>query len=825
MPRKRELRSIDLKQGVSRIKGAPITSLYDATNARIRKDLRLSKLGAPSVATPDITEANKPYYEWNDYVLDNNNRGNSFTDEDGNTFQEFLSMDAFDSKLFASTRFRNVSLVDFYKIVSMDRNYDSDTDATVNISTDMPCIIDDPVATALSLDVYDGIDPGDLTIITGSKPHSVIYRSFIAVPYNAKGEAGPWRYFGGRTDMYTVQDKLTMPQHLEIVFPVNEATVRVELYSSTNQDKYGYTHAEGFSFYSMTYYDLKEANTQKDDQFYFVANIEADHDSSGNKEIRYVHATSIITDVQWAFYKSQAGIGEVDVLEYGLPPGSWTPPDAPAFKELDLIAPSYIGGVSSFPLLDLRRIYGSYKDYSPPHGYFGIGAKTMLNDGGTMLYGNVTVPTREPKENVGNWRTSTVPGFFAHVYLQFEYEDENGDPYYSNVSQLANTEILKVFWNGEKALLVFADFGGGTVLWERIEPNAEGLYQTKYKDSQGKTINDTFYYDAVQDKVLEATAFYTATLYKNFPNGVLLATAGKPREITFDTFSTPDDTEIIGIYPTRLAEQEALKSYSFFVFTDKNILIYDREGRDVVLVENMTRDLECKQNGTLPIVTNVKEGLVFVDVNNHVYFSSGRQYTRLDLELPSYFKDIKDLSYDPLENILYVLEGTHRIWMYDFDFGKWVGSYKTDNENILHTIFYSHKEQDVISLVESNESGNLFNYIYDEKGTDYTARPKTKITTQPFDATGKELYIKELQISYDKDGYHNYDKDSWATLRHSVRGDKILDPEETNGGIDLKYAISRNNSVNPTLVGRGHQFTLADFDELIDFEIIVELMD
>ena len=802
MARKKELRSIKFNGGISRVDNSPVTRPYDLRNAVFARNGRIRKLGSPSTSETALTVSGKPYHEWNGFVVDRTNRDNDPA-VSGATFEGIMSMDSAFNGLYASAKYSHTD-GDFYRILRMYRDYDSDTDPDVNIFNDVSAI------TNVSYSLVD-MD-ATYTNLASDTPvsNSDIYIHYLLIPYNDKGEAGKWRYFGVKSNLVEVGGApadVFLPNFVELDLNTNDATKRVDIYRSTNQDQYGYTHLDGTSN------ELDEGlEKDVDHGMYMVASLSTVSKGSDpyNTGVVYLDNNVLLSTPQWTNFKSNNslsdGLGRYE-LDY----------DGDAF--------TYISDGSYYPALIETRNYaaeGILPGGSGPEEFpRTIGAEVMYNDGGTMLYGNVYVPTT--RINSSSYST----GSEDTVIMQYEYEDDNGDKYYGPTLTFLNLVTAKVAWHGESALLIFRDGD----LWERIEPNASGWYISEYLIDDSRELQVTYHADSVQHVELESVSPYSITNYKQFPSSVLMSPAGRPGEISFNSFSTPDETEIRAIAPARQSEEEGLKSYSFYVFTDRTIQVYNRDDRDVRLVENLTTNLGIKvkevtefgDTYSYPLYISVKHGIVFVGSDNRLYLVSGRRYEEFDNEIPDAMTDIVDMAYNPQEERLYVLDGERSVWLFDFDRGGWMGRYEFEDDKRLIHLFYSDELTEVFAVVDFDE--DTITVEFDEDGTDSEDRPDSRLVTQEFSSAGVETRMQQLEIDYDIASYDNTDSTTWVTVRHSIRNSDVMDWEEANGGVDISYKVGRSRLAYPTLLGRGHQLSVIGFDELRDLELILDKED
>lgn len=334
------------------------------------------------------------------------------------------------------------------------------------------------------------------------------------------------------------------------------------------------------------------------------------------------------------------------------------------------------------PVLQRGRNLWSTRGQSGTFTYLAPVAKTMFNHAGRMLYGNIKAPTKEPYG-----LSFDFAGGSPKIAAQLEYETPLG-PVYGPFKEFGQPTRAMFYWQGEDAINIFFDDGGTWVLLERIEPNHDGRYVSGFQDegsTNGVGTHAVTYIDEAPGNFSSSEAPtvgpFTDSDFVELPNLVLMSAQNRPYEVTYAGFVVPNstndgDSEVVAISAARLDEEESLSAYQFYVLTNRDVYVVNRDDT-LATLDLVIKGVGCKRgNDDWPLAIPVTDGICFAGTNDHVYFLSGRQFRKLDFvinDVPSHrklFTNVRDITYNVDENELQVATETG-IWCYDFDQEGW----------------------------------------------------------------------------------------------------------------------------------------------------------
>lgn len=456
--------------------------------------------------------------------------------------------------------------------------------------------------------------------------------------------------------------------------------------------------------------------------------------------------------------------------------------------------------------------------------YKGFCAKAMLNDAGTMMYGNVTWPTKEVI--VGYINQGNTTG--RDIRVQYEYEVE-GAKLYGPVTEYTDVDHLIVEIGGaETAVLIYAEDGGSVFrLVERVVTNEVGRYISSCDTCF------TFDHDESPIPTAEAVTQYAPTDCINEKSVVFFAESQRPLEVTYQQFSLPKDEEVRVLSPARLAEEEDIRSYNFYIATDKNIYVASRSG-DAATYEQIGSGFGVNTGfDQQPLWTPVRYGVVFYGTDDHLYYLTGRQVTPLDLEvnensdreaLLDLWNFVYDIAYHVRFGEVWVSTDTG-IWVTGLDRRDgWIAQYNLqDPGGRKRRLFYDE------SLSSNGELGHMIvgdsvdqttgeTTIMDNSGQ-YLVDPS--ITTQFLQDDPRRTIWGRGEPIFEHmptDRLPNGSGINRMTVTESVK------PPSTD--TNLTHVYSRSFLVDPytpfypRLSGHGHQFTFTEFSELSYVEFL-----
>jgi hypothetical protein len=239
--------------GVSRGFNIPVTVAYDLENCFIDRDGKITQLNTPQAFTPaDGAEfqQGKPYFEWNDQLLDAvlTDSGGAIAAITGpidtyNTFEVF-SGDSFAKNLYLSGKATGGTvLATGYFTYTLQPDYDHDTDEDDNISV-APALIHNVMTHRWEDSDYEALDGISATehSAEGATAEQVVWNTYLLIPYNERGEAGPWHYATEVRNLAVLTRASVATRHLaftDLFIDCNDQTNYVEIYSTLTYDQEG----------------------------------------------------------------------------------------------------------------------------------------------------------------------------------------------------------------------------------------------------------------------------------------------------------------------------------------------------------------------------------------------------------------------------------------------------------------------------------------------------------------------------------------------------------------------------------------------------------
>jgi hypothetical protein len=403
-------------------------------------------------------------------------------------------------------------------------------------------------------------------------------------------------------------------------------------------------------------------------------------------------------------------------------------------------------------------------------------SKVAFKHADRALWGNVNLPTKQAIPNVmlndlgvvqdrfGDTFDSSTP---PDIILQYEYETKDGPvhglPYYEDGVYVASAP-----YRGESALLVWVHDGTDYRLWERIKPDSNLRYITKYQKDWGAdgTTDDT---KTFQPSVLESfvslafedtdlialNALYSESIYGPYePTDyilqeelILMSEQFRPMEHTYLGAPTPDSRPVRAIVGARLAEEESIRAYDFYVMTDRNVYVCRRE-EDTLFFDTVMAGVGVAYNDDdLPMAVEVLDGAAMVGTDGRVYYLSGRGFQRLDMEIPDLFTDVQDIAFDPKNNELVIhnyatVFTDDAFWIYNFDDQGWIAE-RDASQNSERVTDIDYSDVHGVLLLRLND-GTVLEWNED----DTTAALDTSVELQPLRGTGN-VDIRGIKVDYD----------------------------------------------------------------------------
>lgn len=820
------------QRGVSRDKNTDINRPYNLENCQIRRNGFVRSVNLPTQNTKDTTET-KPYIEWNGKMLD---RSFYSTNENGTQVGATVQAQAsLNSKLYRSVKSEDIGGNDNYRIVTVQYEYDEDVSTTDNLITE-PAI-----AYSFSQDEFDFTTLGFVSGKNSTPSGNVlpdVYSPYIAIPYNKLDEPGPWFFFYAERSVEAVT--FTSPAvTVNFVTPIdmtvlcNDETEYIEIYKMTDMNAWGFVHGGPRELPDVTDGDASLSLRQLVDERWFLFDTyrTARNNATGIKEISFndntIFVPQIIID---AVLEDNGSITDNrSRFEYGV---TNTFSSTSELKNI-IEAPD-----ANRTLLNKRQNHHAIHEddiSTNPYQYHGFSANVMDTQNDVIMFGDIKYPTKRASTGMIMKNTDVLN---VDIDVQLEYTDSRGNIYYGPLETIQNVTAVKFAWQGESALLVRVTGGN---IYERLSPNVFNVYNTGFKllASSGNIQPVPLSFSVVSDRdgvTFSEDMSIQVVDYIDEPNAVFISETDRGSSTTFDSFFVKGDETVRMITAARLAEEESIRDYDFYVFTDKSITLYKRSGEDrrtILPVHTVSRNLGVKQAsftvnvGTDPtiinLVTATRFGVAFVGTDDRVYRLVGRDLQPIDIEVPGLFptsNPFRDIAYHADYDELWLLRDDSTVWVYSFIDNGWIGQYTLEHN--AYNIYYREGQ----GQMHSWGRASLIDYTYKFDENEDNVAMDSVLITQPMDDGTSELLVRDMKIDYVRENYIDTDKTDWVILRHSVRLPSISQVEDlydpATGKKLIQYKVPANRPFNPTLVGRGHQFRINNFQELRGFSFMFQ---
>lgn len=333
-------------------------------------------------------------------------------------------------------------------------------------------------------------------------------------------------------------------------------------------------------------------------------------------------------------------------------------------------------------------------------------------------------------------------------------------------------------------------------------------------------------------------------------DAIFMSNTDRPLEITFDQFEVPQGEEVRAVFRARLAEEEGIRAYRFYVGTEQAIYVANPVPQDrEVSVRPVTTAFGIGINDQgQPARAFVPGGAIIKATNGHLYAVSGRKAERVFPDGLVPWTTVKTLAYDQAEETLLIAtdtgvwgydrgrraitsqrditvtqlvwdEGRDLMLGYDSDATKWKVLHwdgwvvkNIDTNNDIVTV-YGDRTNDFSSsdLIEVGDLGTFtvssvslssgdtdlsLSGSISSTGATYVRKYETgAVQTQPITPGGQELSLEEMRVDYDVLGYDAGDKSTLATFRQTRR----------HSDHEISGPVWRNHPLYPGLRGEGLQ--------------------
>lgn len=573
--------------------------------------------------------------------------------------------------------------------------------------------------------------------------------SYLLIPINERQEAGPWAYFStqinvGDTGFDNAGDGTYAVPGIKV--KTNAATSHVEVYRTREFPSGAKGPPPDMSYYRIG----KVAASGADAQQIFSG--------SDPKTLRFAD-----------FWYLPATPRED--LETTIPlPSETLDRNINAWAHESLTLSESVFGESTYK-----------HEFGPPKM---VGAETLFMDGrDRMIAGSVQWPTK-PAQFALALRTGT--SLVGSLYYTNEYQPTNNQTIHGPVTEVPDSLRIIPVWQGEQAIHMYNDTNGPIEQLKRQTVQSGGIYNIfeVTREESGGSPNLTFPLSDVNQK---------SFIYE--PNVALLSEQFRPLELTMEQqFTVPGGQEIKSIEPARLAEEESVATYSFYVLTDENVYVGNRQDEQTQLrlvnrvgVQSYRVDFTGgapRPEYQYPLVAPTKYGTAYIGTDDRVYVLNGRQFETIDDMVPNIwwsdfgettlanedfqaiyneYSDVwaeqtergsvefetltaYDIAYNEDQDELYVVTNNN-IWIYDFDGKGWVGNYYRPGVVSAQRLGY-HKSVMLHRYQDTDNDGTVED-IYELVNEDGDRIEDTAVVTNPLLRSPGETKIRELEADYD----------------------------------------------------------------------------
>lgn len=825
----KDLTEVRFMGGVSRIKNSDIRAPFNLENAEMQRNGFVRAVNAPTEFSPETGDT-KPYILWNGDILDRSFYSQA---EDGSQIDAtVLSQSTLNAKLYRSVKAVDNETNDNYRTVTVSAQYDEDTSTTDGLLAE-PAIAYDSSADLRDFNEFSGVviveSPNSSTNVLED-----IYTPYIAIPYNKLEEPGPWYHFFVRREVWQVDTK-NFVRPADVTVNCNDETEYVRIFRASDINLWGHVHGGPVEIPELSGTGTESLALRQvtDDRFFFYDEYRtARNNATGVKEINFEDTHIWLPQiVLTAILDEWPTTVDSSASEYDYRINT-------DFSSSEFVSNKYeVPDVVRTAMTERRNRHAVHEDIvsTNPYQYHGVVGNVMDQQGNLIMYGDAKYPTKRPSTGLMMKHTD---GVAITIKAQLEYVDSRGNVYYGPLETITGVSTIKFAWQGESALLI--RFNSDEKIYERLSPNEFGVYTTGFKvlssANQTQTLPISFTWILDRDGVVFAEdAGATVVDYIEEPNAVFLSESDRGSTVTYDSFFVKSTEVVRAITGARLAEEESIRDYDFYVFTDKSVSLYKRTGNDlrtILPVHDVTRQLGVYQGsltidaGTDPTITNfvapTRFGVAFIGTDERIYHLVGRDLQQLDINVPGLFVNnfgYRDMAYHANLHQLWILFNNSSVWVYDFIQQGWTKHF------LLGNVHYNLYYNDTTGFMHSWGSRSLSKYTYQFDEDDDNIVTGGTLWTQPIDEGGGESQLQLMEVDYVRDSYIDTDKTNWAYLRHSIRAPSIARVEDiydpAGGKRLIEFKIPANRPFYPHLKGRGHQFKIANFQELRGMEFIL----
>jgi hypothetical protein len=758
--------TIQFQAGMNRRVDAPAQAPYELHNAKLGVHGGVRAYRAPEVMedpavtqepnTPDEPGGEKPWIRWNDQWF--SRFSDSFTDADGEPVEVLQNHDKHNGNLYVTgTKSRRLS--------GDDQKSPHTWRVDKNANGFNPFVLSEPPAIT-SIAVSGSHETGEArsgdVLNTSDKKGGIKGKravSYLAIPVNERGAAGPWVYFSH----YPKNDDVDQYRAVTYSINTNGEAKYVEVYRTR----------EWKEVYELTSQGMIPP---PDLSYYYLDRVSLNPDGIGDNAST---SGTLVDANHWAHeYESEekaANVLPTDTNDRKI--NAWT------YESVDYN--KYQNYVDS-----LEVGYSFVVDLGPP---VHVGAEAMRMVGrDRMMYGAPQWPLKPVQfamathdtttSRNSDWGNSTGSRLYA-----YEYSVASEDSVVYGPPTTIDGDAHPI-WQGEQAVNMWT--GGGSEYSDRNTAKSNGVYTT---DSGSLYNIDVDIFDPFEDTT--ATQYPEDVNNKKWveePNVVLLSERFRPLEVTFeDQYQVPEGESIRAFSPARLAEEDSIANYSFYIYTDEGVhsgeLTQDNAQTyrvSTVGVKNYTVSPDNAPVYQKSLYRVTKYGSVYIGTDNRVYSLRGRKFNALDSAVPNIwysdlsepqFSDVEyqaiynnysdvwsqvggfdgdktltpyDIAYDQHRDQIMVAT-LNNVWIFDIDQKGWVGNYNVsgvENLQYIGSLESSNTATHKAVMAHKNPGANAEYVLLNEDGDPLT---DNAVVTNPILRSPNESKIREVTADYD----------------------------------------------------------------------------
>lgn len=746
--------TVQFQGGMNRRSDGPAQMPYELHNAKLGTHGGVRAYRAPEVMEdPDVNQdpniadepgGEKPWLRWNDQWFSRFSDTSNFKDADDEPVEVLQNYAKHNGNLYITgTRSRRLS---------GDTQYSPHTwrlgaDATSYIGGDsaLGSLANPPAIKSVTPSVWD---PGDAGI-QGRRGVG-----YLAIPVNAQGAAGPWAWFSN----FPANDDPDTETTSLLSFTTNLACQYIELYRTREWKPDA---------------DITDIGLQppSDLSYYYLDRLTVTTSETSDFSIDFTKGGKYYDTNHWPHeFESEEeeakGVLPTDTLDRKI--NAW------GYESVDYTK----GNGYSYDV--------SYGD--PRH----VGAEAMQMVGrDRMMYGNPQWPTKHPQfAMIHHDFVTNTPSSGGGNYV-YEYSIASEDSVVYGPTTQTPAETAYVIWQGEQAVNIWTE--DLTEHADRMTTTPKRVYQQDSQTPLGADIDVSLF--SPFDDTDSGKAYpgdVTTKTWVQEPNVVFLSERFRPMEVTFeDQYEVPEGEKIRAFSEARLAEEESIANYSFYIFTDEGVHTGELTAEEAQTYPVNTVGIKQHEvnpgNAPVyeyPIYAVTKYGTAYMGTDKRVYHLRGRQFEALDEPVPNiWYSDLGepqfanveyqaiyneysdvwsqvggfsgdktltpfDMAYDQQRDQI-MIATLDNVWIFDFEQQGWVGNYfasGVQNLQYIGDLDDPNTADHRAVMVHKNPGSSAEYLLLNEDGDPIT---DNAVVTNPLLRTANESKVREVTLDYD----------------------------------------------------------------------------